>query len=35
MIWLYLIALCVLAGAEFNAQAYKRLHARFAPELRP
>lgn len=24
MIWLYLIALCVLAGAEFNAQVYLR-----------
>lgn len=25
MIWLYLIALCVLAGAEFNAQVYRAL----------
>ena len=35
MIWLYLIALCVLAGAEFNAQAYKLLHPRLAPGRRP
>lgn len=35
MIWLYLIALCVLAGAEFNAQANSRLHARFAPGGQP
>lgn len=27
MIWLYLIALCVLAGAEFNAQAHRLRHA--------
>ena len=27
MIWLYLIALCVLAGAEFNAQVYRAFMA--------
>lgn len=39
MIWLYLIALCVLAGAEFNAQVYRLLQSserrQPAPEPQP
>ena len=35
MIWFYLIALCVLAGAEFNAQVYRLQHPRAASERRP
>lgn len=32
MIWLYLIALCVLAGAEFNAQIDRFRHPQFGSE---
>ncbi len=35
MIWLYLIALCVLAGAEFNAQIYRRSHSQMASQGQP
>lgn len=34
MIWLYLIALCVLAGAEFNAQVFRLLQSKPSPEDR-
>ena len=33
MIWLYLIALCVLAGAELNAQVYRLRHPAPEPQL--